>query len=89
MTMNGYALGIKLQDQALAVQALELRKQYWPQSTADSYFRMGQVYRDIAPRDNEKALQAFARGLQSVPPQERSQYIQQVPAPLRAPLASR
>ena len=88
MTMTGYALGIKLQDQALALRALTLRQQYWPESAADSYFRMGNIYRDMAPRSDTKALQAFALGLQNVPANERRQYIQQVPAPLRAQLGA-
>ena len=83
---SGYALGLKWQDQALAVRALTLRNTYWPQQAADGYFRIGLVYAQTPPRNDALALQAFTHGLRSVPVDARAGYRQQVPLPYRQQL---
>ena len=82
----GYALALKLKDQALAVRTLKLRNTYWPEQAADGYFRMGLAYSELAPRNHALALQAFANGLHSVPPAEHDNYLLQVPPPFRQAL---
>ncbi|HPW84255.1 MAG TPA: O-antigen ligase family protein [Rhodoferax sp.] len=83
MVQAGYALGLKLRDNALAVQALQLRNQTWPEQAADGFFRMGLVHAQTMPPDHAAALEAFASGLSAVPAQEKENYLRQVPLPYR------
>ena len=83
---TGYALGLKLHDQGLVIQSLELRNRLWPQQAADGYFRMGLSYSEMEPRNTARALQAFTQGLQQVAPLHRNEYLRQVPEVYREQL---
>lgn len=79
-----YALGLKTQDWSLALTALKQRNHLWPEQAADGFFRMGLIYSDPAVHNREAAVAAFRQGLLQVPNPERPNYLQQVPASLRA-----
>ena len=82
----GYALGLKHQDQALALRALRLRNQYWPAQAADGYWRIGHVYATVAPVQHGRALQAFRDGWALVPEADRQRYRDSVPRPYQQQL---
>jgi len=83
---TGYALGLKTQNQALAVRALELFNQTWPVHAADTYFRLGSVYANAVTPDDAKALAAFRLGLAAVTAGGKANYIQQLPERFRKQL---
>lgn len=79
LLQTGYALGLKLHDQGLAVQSLTLFHQNWPQHAADTYLRIGRVYAEAPKSNDAKALEAFRQGLAAVPDKKKSNYVQQLP----------
>ncbi|MDT8990221.1 O-antigen ligase family protein [Curvibacter sp. APW13] len=79
-----YALGLKTHDWPLALSALRHRNRLWPEQAADGHFRMGMVYADPAVHNRTAAVEAFRQGLDVLPPAQRENYLQQVPASLRA-----
>jgi len=83
LLQTGYALGLKLHDQDLAIQSLTLFNQTWPQHAADTFLRMGKVYVELAQPDDAKALEAFKLGLQEVPEGDRTHYLDLIPERLR------
>jgi O-antigen ligase len=86
LVQAGYAVGLKMHDQALAIRALEVRNQTWPEQAADGYFRMGTIYAEATPPSSALALNAFSAGLAAVPAAEKDNFLQQVPAHYRAQL---
>lgn len=89
MVQAGYALGLKIHDDALAIQSLELRNQIWPEQAADGYFRIGKLMSSSTPSRGSEALQAFANGLARVPIAQQESYIAQVPQPFRNTLSKK
>lgn len=86
LVQTGYTLGVKTKNWRLAIQALTLRNQTWPEQAADGYFRMGLIYASPEFYDEAKALAAFRAGLQAVPPEEKDNFRRQVPEDYRAKL---
>ena len=86
VTQLGYALGLKHQDQALALRALNLRNQYWPAQAADTNWRIGHLYATVPPLQPARALQAFTEGWRSVPRSDRSRFRDSVPPPYQQQL---
>ncbi len=86
LAQAGYELGIKTQSWPLAIRALELRNQTWPEQAADGYLRLGKIYADPAVNDDDKALAAFRAGLQVVPPEQKNNFRSQVPEAYRTRL---
>jgi predicted Zn-dependent protease len=84
MLQSAYALGLKTHNQELAARSLLLFAQTWPEQTADTYFRLGNVYADLGHPDDNKALAAFKRGLSAVPDSKKNNYIQQIPERFRS-----
>ncbi len=75
----GYALGLKANNQGLAIRSLELFNQTWPEHAADTCFRLGSIYANSATPDDTKALAAFKLGLAAVSAGEKANYIRQIP----------
>ena len=86
MTLLAYSLGLRLQQWDLAERGLRLRAQTWPETAADSYFRLGNVYVEAGAGFEDRALAAFRRGWQTVQKEEKANYRAQVPAPYRGQL---
>ena len=78
-----YAIGYKNKNWALAIRALELRNTTWPETRTDGYLRLGKLYAEPGVDNPQKAITAFKAGLASVPIEQRSNYISQVPVPYR------
>jgi O-antigen ligase len=75
----GYALGLKLQNWPLAIRALELRNQTWPEQAADGYFRLGSIYAAPQLKNEAKALESFRAGLRALPAAQQENFRSQVP----------
>ncbi len=84
MVQTGYAIGIQTKQWSLAIRALELRNQQWPEQAADTYFRLGTIYADPAVQDSSKALAAFRMGLAAVPAEQKENFRRQVPERYRS-----
>ena len=81
-----YSIGRETRNWPLAVQALELRLAHWPQQQDVHYFRLGQVYVESGPHNEEKALRAFRAGLSTAAPTDTERYRAAVPLALRGQL---
>lgn len=79
LVQAGYELGLKTHNWPLAIRALVLRNQTWPEQAADAYFRLGKIYADPAVHDDANALAAFRAGLQAVPAEQKDNFRSQVP----------
>ncbi len=86
LVQAGYELGLKTHNWSLAIRALELCRQTWPDQAADSYLRLGKIYADPAVHDDARALAAFRAGLQAVPPEQKDNFRSQVPEGYRTRL---
>lgn len=86
LVQAGYELGLKTHNWPLAITALGLRNQTWPEQAADGYFRMGTIYASPEGHNDAKALDAFRAGLQAVPTAEKDNFRNQVPERYRAKL---
>jgi len=82
----GYSLGLEMHNWLLAIRALELLIEYWPEQAADGYLRLGRIYTNPEVHADTKALAAFRAGLQAVPPAQQDNYRKQVPEKYRARL---
>lgn len=86
LVLLAYSLGLRQRQWALVERGLTLRADTWPETAADSYFRLGKVFADAGKGFEDRALVAFQRGLQAVPQDEVSNYRGQVPSPYREQL---
>ena len=86
LVLVAYVLGLRTHNWHLAIRALELRNQGWPEISADAFFRMGSIYADPAVADDAKALAAFQAGLQAVPADQKDNFRKQVPEGYRTRL---
>lgn len=86
MTLLAYSLGLRLHQWDLAARGLQLRAKTWPETTADSYFRLGNVYVEAGKGFEGRALAAFRHGWQAVPAAQKPNYQEQVPTPYREQL---
>lgn len=82
--MTGYALGYSTLNWPLAIRSLELRNKTWPEQAVDGYFRLGTLFANPLLNDDASAIKAFRSGFQLVPPDQKQNYLQQVPAKYRS-----
>jgi hypothetical protein len=55
-----YVLGARAKDWPMAINALELRSERWPEQKADGLFKLGSIYASVAEvKDEDKALAAY------------------------------
>jgi tetratricopeptide (TPR) repeat protein len=76
-----YELGRKRQQPELAIQALTLRRQHWPEYAVDSSLKLGHLYAQQG-RPAE-ALAAYRAALAATPEALQETVRQRIPAPLR------
>lgn len=80
-TLLAYTLGLRLKRWDLAERALTLRATTWPELAADSYFRLGKVFVEAGRGFENRALISFRNGLHAVPPEQKANYLAQLPSP--------
>jgi O-antigen ligase len=73
-----FTLARRAADYPLAIHAMELRIQGWPQSRAAGYLQLGNLYAS-GLRDPQKAVEAFRKALELTPPGSVSIQQEQIP----------
>lgn len=86
LLQTAYSVGLETHNWPLAIRALELRNQVWPDQAADGHLRLGKIYALPEVHDQSKALAAFRAGLQTVPFEQKENFRQQVPENFRSKL---
>jgi O-antigen ligase len=87
--VNGtFVLAWRAGDYPLAVQAMDLRMTGWPQTRAQGYLQLGNMYASGA-KDREKALDAFRHALALTPPGQTEALLSEIPPDYRAALRLR
>ncbi|WP_296871776.1 O-antigen ligase family protein [Tibeticola sp.] len=86
--LNGaYVLGGRAQDWPLALRALELRTQGWPQYAVDGHLKSGDIWAAANPvHDEAKALAAYRAALAAAPPEQKDAVRAHIPEPYRSRL---
>jgi O-antigen ligase len=79
LVVAGFDIGREIHNWPLAIRALELRIQTWPQEAADAYFKLGHIYAETEVADESKARAAFSAGMLAAPAESKQKYRQQVP----------
>lgn len=84
MVNGAYDLGQRLGQWDLALLGTELRLKHFPEYQADSWYRLGRLYSQPGPNQDEaKALQAYRAALATLPPAQQTLLRAQVPSPYR------
>lgn len=83
---TAYYLGLKIQNPALTILALELRIKTWPGQAVDSYLKLGDIYNAPKSKDDNKALQAYRAALAATPEPHKTAILSMIPAEHRARL---
>jgi tetratricopeptide (TPR) repeat protein len=73
-----FMLAKRAADYPLAIHAMELRIQGWPQSRAAGYAQLGNLYAS-GLHDPQKAVEAFRKALELTPPGSVSMQQEQIP----------
>lgn len=86
--LNGaYVLGGRAKDWPLALRALELRTQRWPQYAIDGFLKSGDIWAaDNSVHDEAKALAAYRAALASALPEQKDAVRERIPEPYRSRL---
>jgi O-antigen ligase len=82
-----YVLGARAKDWPMAINALELRSERWPEQKADGLFKLGGIYASVAEiKDEDKALAAYRSALAATPEANRAALRAQIPPAYQARL---
>lgn len=81
--MTAYAVGYMTKNSQLAVRAMTLRNQYWPDQAVDGFFRIGIIYDSWWSAEKKLAHDAFLTGFQLAPEDQKQNYLRQVPSHIR------
>lgn len=86
--LNGaYVLGGRAQDWPLALRALELRTQGWPQYAVDGHLKSGDIWAAAnSVHDEAKALAAYRAALAAATPEQKDAVRARIPQPYRSRL---
>ena len=80
-----HVLGMRKSDFDMAIQAMELRNKGWPQSKADGYFKLAQIY-TAYKKDDAKATAAYKSAVEATPEKDRDALRKQIPPQFLASL---
>jgi tetratricopeptide (TPR) repeat protein len=78
-----YFLGIRNNDSALAIRALEIGIKSWPERAVDGWLKMGRVYESLEPPNSQKALEAYRAALEASEPSDKNSVALLVPSKYR------
>jgi O-antigen ligase len=81
----GFLLASQAGDFPLAIQAMELRLDGWPQGRATGYVQLGKLYAD-AMHDSGKAIESYRKALELTPPEARAGVQAEIPREAWRPL---
>jgi O-antigen ligase/Flp pilus assembly protein TadD len=77
-------IAYRTRDWPLAIRALELRNQTWPEFAMDGYLKLGLIYAEPDMDMPDKARAAFKAGLDITPVAERANYVRLIPEKYRS-----
>ncbi len=80
---TAYQLGMQAKDWPLALQALQLRNERWPQLAWDGWLKMGDIYTLPAVADDARALQAYRAAVAAVDEPQKEVVRQKIPPAYR------
>ena len=84
-----YYLGMRTRDPELAIRALELRIQNWPEQAVEGWIMLGAIYVTPEFRDEEKAIASYRKAFVAAPANLKDAVLARVPpkyhAAVRAP----
>ncbi len=86
LVQTAYLLGLRNQDPALAVLALELGIKAWPSRAMDGWLKLGGIYDSAQVADESKALQAYRAALAAAPPSYKDAALEMIPSKYLAQL---
>ena len=78
-----FAMGYRTRDWPLAIRALEMRNQNWPETAVDGHFQLGMIYAGADLNMAKEALAEFQIGLSLAPTNERDTYVAHLPEKYR------
>ena len=82
-----YVLGARAKDWPMALKALELRSQRWPEQAVDGWLKIGNIYASVAEvKDESKALAAYKAAMAAAPEANKAATRAQIPAAYQARL---
>jgi tetratricopeptide (TPR) repeat protein len=81
---TAYYLGMRNKDPELAILALELRIEKWPNQAVDSWLKLGDIYNSTEAKDERKALHAYSAALEASASANRASVLAMIPPAYRA-----
>lgn len=76
---TAYYLGMRNNDPALAIQALELRIKTWPKQAVDGWMKLGQIYDAPEAKDQNKAIQSYQSAMDAASREQKSAVLAMIP----------
>lgn len=83
LVQAAYTLGIRHQDWALSIQALQAGISAWPARAMDGWMKLGNIYSSPSVHEEEKALQAYRAALAAAPLSMREKVWAAIPSAYR------
>jgi O-antigen ligase len=83
LVRTAYYLGMRTQDSALAILALELRIKTWPNQAVDGWLKLGDIYSTTDAKNEGKALDAYRAALAAALPIHRAAILALIPPTYR------
>jgi hypothetical protein len=74
-----YYLGMRTRDPELAIRALELRIQNWPEQAVEGWIMLGAIYVTPEARDEEKAIASYRKAFVAAPANLKDAVLARVP----------
>ena len=78
-----YALAVRKKDWPMAINVLQRRANQWPHVAAESWMALGDLYASAPVQNEDAARAAYQAALIAVPPEVRTQMLQQIPPQFR------
>ena len=79
-----YTLGLRQNRPDVAIKALTLGIEAWPNRAVDGWIKLGDIYNQALAHDPAKAMHAYQQALQTVDPAYRQWVLGKIPAPYRS-----
>lgn len=79
LVQTAYILGRRLQNPALAIQALEIGIKTWPNRAVDGWLKLGDIYDTEQTRHESKAMHAYQEALKASLPAYRNAVLAMIP----------
>jgi O-antigen ligase len=88
LVQTAYVLGLRHQNPALAIHALELGIKTWPSQAVDGWLKLGNLYDSELSKDEQKAQHAYQRALDTSQPAYKNSVWAMIPSRYQAKMLS-